>query len=355
MEDFIELGIEGVDKVVDKHFDKIPDKYLHKGTYSPRKLTGSFHRKDKKNHKMRERSPDPDLAYGADHRARETRHEPISMRDNEASPRNINDPYPDYGNERVPNYSPNYSFSEPHTQPVYSQAPPRQRPQYTPPYYPEQAPAPSPPYQEYPPAFDDHRARSVEQGRRRRDSFSDDDYDLDRHARRPERPSASVRRRSSSYHGPSSRSNEIARATKHPESSLGGVKQKAKDKASRYGLKDEVDIFSSSTVGLAGGAVGALVGGLAAREAQKATGQDKNGDKAVNGLLTFLGAAAGGLAVNVVVDRWEESKKDADVKLDKRERKFESGRGERDRRDRSLDRSRRGGRRSSYSDEEYYR
>lgn len=33
MEDFIELGIEGVDKVVDKHFEKIPDAYLQSDTY----------------------------------------------------------------------------------------------------------------------------------------------------------------------------------------------------------------------------------------------------------------------------------------------------------------------------------
>lgn len=365
MEDFIELGIEGADKVVDKHFDKLPEKYLHKHTYTPRKLSGSSHQKDKKNHKMREPSPDPHLDYReSDSRFRETGQDPtISMRDNEAASRNINDPYPDYGNGRAPDYSPNYRYSETHTQPVYSQAPPRQRPQYTPPYYPQPAAAAGsvPQSQEYPPSFDDRRPRSVEHGRRRRDSFSGEEYDSDRPSRRPERPSASLRRRSSSYHGPSSRGNEMALATKRTDSSYGGMKQKAKDKVSRYGIKDEVDVFSSSTAGLTGGAVGALVGGWAAHKAQEATGQDRKGDKKTNDLLTLLGAAVGGLAVNVVVDKWEDSKKDTKVKEDKWEKKLDGdgreGRGSR--RDRSVSRSpsrsRRGGRRSSYSDDEYYR
>lgn len=139
------------------------------------------------------------------------------------------------------------------------------------------------------------------------------------------------------------------------------MKKKAKDKASRYGLKDEMDVFSSSTVGLGGGAVGALVGGWAAHKAQEATGQDRKGDKKTNDLLTLLGAAVGGLAVNVVVDKWEDSKKDTKVKEDKWEKKFDIGgrEGRGSRRDRSVSRSpsrsRRGGRRSSYSDDEYYR
>lgn len=34
MDDFLELGIEGVDKLVDKHFDKLPSKYTDPHTYS---------------------------------------------------------------------------------------------------------------------------------------------------------------------------------------------------------------------------------------------------------------------------------------------------------------------------------
>ncbi|KUJ16048.1 uncharacterized protein LY89DRAFT_685898 [Mollisia scopiformis] len=36
-EDFIELGIEGIDKLVDKHFHKLPDKYTNPHTYDPRR------------------------------------------------------------------------------------------------------------------------------------------------------------------------------------------------------------------------------------------------------------------------------------------------------------------------------
>ena len=36
-EDLIELGIEGIDKLVDKHFHKVPDKYIDPHTYHPRR------------------------------------------------------------------------------------------------------------------------------------------------------------------------------------------------------------------------------------------------------------------------------------------------------------------------------
>jgi hypothetical protein len=35
-EDFVELGIEGVDKLVDKHFHRLPDRYIDPHTYLPR-------------------------------------------------------------------------------------------------------------------------------------------------------------------------------------------------------------------------------------------------------------------------------------------------------------------------------
>ncbi|KAE9366086.1 hypothetical protein N431DRAFT_430247 [Stipitochalara longipes BDJ] len=35
-EDFVELGIEGIDKLVDKHFHKMPNKYIDPHTYHPR-------------------------------------------------------------------------------------------------------------------------------------------------------------------------------------------------------------------------------------------------------------------------------------------------------------------------------
>ncbi|KAJ8058948.1 hypothetical protein OCU04_011933 [Sclerotinia nivalis] len=38
MDDFIELGIEATDRCIDKHFDKLPDKALHPETYHPRNI-----------------------------------------------------------------------------------------------------------------------------------------------------------------------------------------------------------------------------------------------------------------------------------------------------------------------------
>ena len=35
-EDFVELGIEGIDKIIDKHFHKVPDRYVDPHTYHPR-------------------------------------------------------------------------------------------------------------------------------------------------------------------------------------------------------------------------------------------------------------------------------------------------------------------------------
>ncbi|KAI9642448.1 hypothetical protein NHQ30_009253 [Ciborinia camelliae] len=42
MDDFIELGIEAVDKCVDKHFHKLPDKALHSETYHPRNIKNAI-------------------------------------------------------------------------------------------------------------------------------------------------------------------------------------------------------------------------------------------------------------------------------------------------------------------------
>jgi hypothetical protein len=52
---------------------------------------------------------------------------------------------------------------------------------------------------------------------------------------------------------------------------------------------------------LTGAAAGALVGGLAAQHAQK----DRKDESVV---MTLLGAAVGGLAINAAVDKYEEKK-----------------------------------------------
>jgi hypothetical protein len=73
-----------------------------------------------------------------------------------------------------------------------------------------------------------------------------------------------VTRRSSSYHGPRSSAGgyqELARRGSGSEHL-----DRARERAHRYGLKDEIKgAFTKSKEGLAGGAVGALVGGWAAQ------------------------------------------------------------------------------------------
>ena len=82
--------------------------------------------------------------------------------------------------------------------------------------------------------------------------------------------------------------------------------EKAKDVDRRYKVKDELDnVFTTSKVGITGSAIGAVVGGWAAQKAQVATRGEKGGRS--NAMLTLLGAAVGGLAVNAVVDKFEES------------------------------------------------
>ncbi|KAA8565502.1 hypothetical protein EYC84_009361 [Monilinia fructicola] len=89
----------------------------------------------------------------------------------------------------------------------------------------------------------------------------------------------------------------------HGSSAGGGMR----DRADRYGLKDEVrGLFTDSPRGLAGGALGALVGGWATEKLQEAqTGRDRRamGDRAK--VYTLLGAAAGGWSRTRCVDKWQ--------------------------------------------------
>ncbi|KAF4633718.1 hypothetical protein G7Y89_g4396 [Cudoniella acicularis] len=71
--------------------------------------------------------------------------------------------------------------------------------------------------------------------------------------------------------------------------------------------KDE--LFSSSKAGLTGGAVGALLGGWAAQKAHISYGERDRKGEGGHTVMTLLGAAMGGLAVNAVVEKVEERKK----------------------------------------------
>jgi uncharacterized membrane protein YeaQ/YmgE (transglycosylase-associated protein family) len=99
---------------------------------------------------------------------------------------------------------------------------------------------------------------------------------------------------------------------------------RVKDRAERYKLKDDMgSVFTTSKPGMAGGAVGAIIGGWAAKKAQIAYGKEKKGS--TSNLVTLLGAAVGSLAVNVVVDKWEESRETAAQQQGEWDDKVENG------------------------------
>jgi uncharacterized membrane protein len=81
--------------------------------------------------------------------------------------------------------------------------------------------------------------------------------------------------------------------------------EKSRDRATKPS-KHGVDLTGSSE-GLIGAGVGAMIGGYASLKAQDYT---SSGKKKPDDLLTLLGAAVGGLAVNAAIDRWEDGKKE---------------------------------------------
>lgn len=321
MEDFIELGIEGVDKVVDKHFDKLPDSALHAGTYHPRNI--------RKSHRRRRNR-------------RNTRDSSSSSSDREPPP------YPDSPRQvpRMPgNPDPNLAYNDPYTEDrpgfitmqdneythqgtypgsVYSNEPPHPRSQYIPP--PPAPPVGAPPRDFVPvpgapPSYFEPLDRGGRRGRGGYDS-DDEDYYSD-FQRSPRKARPANRRRSSSYHGP--RDGQLALASRQ-KGTRETVVDSARDKAHRYGLKEELEgVFTKSKAGLAGGAVGAVVGGWAAQKAQVATGREGGGrkDKSANAMLTLLGAAVGGLAVNAIIDKYEDGKRETQEKQEKWDDKWE--------------------------------
>jgi hypothetical protein len=342
---FIALGLKGANFLVDKHFDKVPDAALHPETYHPANLTSKQRRqrtrekRRRKNQQARNEnsssssSADDDDTNSPSLEDRgaspvDKLSEDIQQRPERGAPRSMFSPPP----QPQTNISPQQQMYD--RPPIYSSEPPHLRPEY--------APSPPPigsgyPYAQgayAPPPF---QPQPIER-KSRRDSYGDEDYYSDSY-RRPRRPKA-VTRRSSSYHG--------------PRSSVGGDQQlarrgtgsehldKYKDRAHRYGVKEEVEsFFTKSKEGLAGGAVGALVGGWAAHKAQEAKGREKHSSSP---LLTLLGAAVGGLAVNAVIDKWEDGKKDTADKQEKWNDEFDRGadsdggksqRSQRSRRDRT--------------------
>ncbi|KAH6672058.1 hypothetical protein B0J14DRAFT_595038 [Halenospora varia] len=150
-------------------------------------------------------------------------------------------------------------------------------------------------------------------GRRR-----DDDSDSDRtYTHRRPKPST---RRSSSYYPPRTRyqpSPPSSSSSRHRPTSQSYNAEPRDHRASLSSpttnsrpntAGSKGDLFTSSKAGLTGGAVGALIGGWAA---QKAHGNYRDGGKGDGGghrVMTLLGAAMGGLAINAVVEKVEERK-----------------------------------------------
>ncbi|KAH7409276.1 hypothetical protein BKA64DRAFT_392181 [Cadophora sp. MPI-SDFR-AT-0126] len=306
MDEFIALGLEGADKVIDKHFDKVPDKAFHRETYKNH-IPGR--RKSRKNSK--DTYSDNGSESDRDRGNRSMSHQaPPEYRHHSTAA--------DPGYSYIPE-SPRTSTSIPS---FYSREPPHPRPEYMPSPPPSAAASTyySPPPTAGIPRMAMNRGRDV-------DPYEDADYHSDSY-RAPRRPKV-VTRRSSSYHGPRDRNNygydqQLVRRSGTGSDRLDRYSDKAKDTAHRYKLKEDMNnVFTASKVGLTGGAVGAAVGGWAAQKAQ--IGYRKDGHKIdPNPLLTLLGATVGGLAVNAAVDKWQDGKKETAKKQEKWDKKFGS-------------------------------
>lgn len=280
--------MEAGDKLIDKHFHKVPDAALHAHNYHPRNLSS-----------LRNSKTDPDKSKRRDSKTTD----PGSETDQ--SPRMM--AQSDAGSQ----------YAMP---PQYSHEPPKLRPQYM----------PSPPpigggY--YPPPASSGPPYSAVDRRSRRD---DDSYYSDSYRSAPRRPRA-ITRRSSSYHGPKSRNYESDSDSsddgkqiirRRRDSMSTSQRTRDHDHDHRHGWKDEVEKnFTKSPDGITGSVVGAVVGGWAAKKAQTASGKNKHG-KGSSTAVTVLGAALGGLAVNAIIDKWEDRNEKTEEKQEKWEDKF---------------------------------
>ncbi|PBP25686.1 hypothetical protein BUE80_DR003422 [Diplocarpon rosae] len=371
MEPFIALGLSGADKLIDKHFHKLPDKALKAETYDPRNLPIPGRRKHRKSSKDAEReypdnfASDSEMESGPqgrnEHRHQYSRSTPRSELANdhyyarpnhyEVSESDIerhdtpstSQVSPGYGTTTfvTPSYLPDSPFA---MAPVYSHDPPRIRPEYLP-----SSPLSETSYYSLPPS---QRVNHIAMNRGREiDPYDDDDdYHSDSY-RVPRRPRP-ITRRSSSYHGtrakdPYGDGQRVARRHGSGSDVIDRYSNRARETAHRYKLKEDMNnLFTGSTAGLTGSAVGAVVGGWAAQKAQ--VGYMKSGHTHdPNPLLTLIGATVGGLAANAAVDRWQDEKKAEEKKEKKWSGKYRSedesdaGRSHRSHRSRRSDHRRR--------------
>ncbi|CAG8951385.1 hypothetical protein HYFRA_00007297 [Hymenoscyphus fraxineus] len=430
MEPFIALGLKASDTLIDKHFHKIPDKYMRPQTYHPSNLPNPLkksrkgsRRQQQNGNRSRSPSPDPydDYEYvdGTEELRDIPKHSGYASQDHSRSPVGDNMPQqysrkpPQTRPEYIPpppiggTYSPSNQFPPPPRENQYSGSPFRSSGDLKVPLDPLQETSTSTRRRSgerdrergrdhY---DDDRRGRrstntrrsSSQEPTRYREgdlvSYNDSNEDLDtrstlpRSARRPKhtsrrssshqpsrngalipfpadgddlstisglrRPKTSpvenalkpydemddiyisrtrrpkyTSQRSSSHNPPRDRDSEryyppsaSDKYRKHRrESSLSAIP--------RYDGRDRIEndraegqFFTKSKDGLVGGALGAVIGGWAAKRVQRsASGRDGRRSRRNSSaqeddkVLTLLGAAVGGLAVNAVVEHLEESK-----------------------------------------------
>lgn len=286
---FIVLGSKAANHLIDNHFHKIPDKYARGETYVPARFSKIKRRHQRSNSEPGSRDDSESES--------DWEQEPPTMQQERS-----------YRDRDIPGV-PEYSQESPYvTPPIYSREPPRQRERYMP------SPPPMGGAYGAPPSTVGGRSRG------RRDSWSDNEEDYDGYRARPQ----PMRRRSSSYHGPRSTYDDGYGQLQKSRGTGSEHLDRAVAKSRKYKLKEEIEgSFSKTQVGLGSAAVGAIVGGWAADKAQ--VGYAKGKKPKANPLLTALGAAAAGLAVNALVEKWEESKEDA--KSDGKDYDDEFGKG----------------------------
>jgi len=278
--------------LVEKYFEKIPDKAFRKP-----KIRSSRHRKQQRSPSP---SPSPPPSY-------EVESAPDSEQDISRNK---------YGNYDGDVYYNARSQGSDSPRPVYSQQPPRLRPQYTPTpargYY--TPPASNVGWTGYKPSDQ---------------SYDDDDSYYSDHDRRPRRPKAITRR---SSHDGVTRQHQRRRRSSDSDSDSGSGSGSDNEDSKKSGkvdhLKHELaEYFTDSPVGLAGTAAGVVVGGWAVDKVQDHYAMEKDHKGAT--FLTLLGAAVGGLALNHVVDKYEEKKMEKHGKNGGADRRRDKDRGRR--------------------------
>jgi hypothetical protein len=266
MDDLIELGIEGADKLIDKGFHKVPDRLLH------------LHNPNKQRAKSGDRNDSRDDESDQEYERRRRR----SLDDHMSSHERHQERYQEPRSSRYAE-EPSYTTNRPNL-PF-----PGSNPQYY-----------TPPTANVEPRYEDQQlVRDEPRYEPRSYGYPSEEYlppqlstrDRERH-----------RRYSSDGDGEFYTSEKRSIASKGRPNSSGG-----------RGIDR---VFSTSDKGLGASAVGAVAGGLLAYEA------GKSNKKRDPWLTTLVGAAIGGLGANVLEKQYEKKKDKRDARNDRWEQKF---------------------------------